>query len=569
MMPFNMDAIDQQVMDLKQRMETLQRDRSAKIDDIDNKKSDNENKISVMRESNKALRHQLSNFKNEEKISAVDSHSVHGLKRHVIKAKTEFDKLKVNISELSKKRSKLLGTLEAYAVETPQESKRGTMIDNTMKELENKLDQGLKKCNEATQIKTSFQQILDCRKGEKVLFDHELKEKNKIVESKDKDYKDLMVLFSETKKATGFEQSKLAKACNLYNKSQKQRKRQKNEKERMMKFYQKLIKQQEGAEEERQTHIRKVKEAKSTDKEQEDRLAAGLEPTSEKVEYLTAQQEKCCKLEGLFSNIMKVTELVEPVQIIEKVREKALSNESRRETFEKNQNKIIELHVNKENCMLNIYKSKFDNEDNPAPQQQNQSLQKPKVNDVPQQVKYCIGSIQQKMKQCSEGIHKYHSLNLQLESSMEALQATLKSVQKYNGTSNNRNEEDRCVMGLVDNFKNMWPIIQMLYDDWKKSNIKDSNMLAHPVGENSEIMPPTDELEGYLTSLHDIRVNLPSFHEITNEDVLKSNDQSDSDEDEEEELSRDQIKKIAAHQKIERERERELRQNDEKTRSIF
>jgi len=547
-----MDPIDEQVEHLRMRMELLQKDRSSKIQAIQAQKEANEEEIIAMRESNKQLRVQLSVLKRDKKANeSLGTQNLKDLRKGVLKAKSELDTLKVTSLKLKAKLSKLQDRYIACKLETPNSDLIGENGGHTTRDLENKLDKALKKCSEADQIRLTYEEIRDRLCEEKRHFGQELKSLDRILKSKEKDLNDLNALFVSTKKDTGAAQQELANARGSFEANQAMRRKQRIEKERMLQFQLKLIRQQEEAEVERKNKLRKLRNS-DFEQQNHEHVTTVTVPTFDDLEELRECEEAVAVYERMLHKLLEVMDLSGPNLILEKLTEQSRSAQNLQFLVKQQQARVDQMAGTKARL-----ESEIDNEriqDQLDLEEQVQDLESKK-----QEAK----SSQSEIESCQQWLASYSTLNLKIKASMKALQARLDSMgERVSSYTNDGLDSNLSLIDALSEIAQILERMQQKKDFFTISKHSSKSLMEGGLRQKQTSFVCLNDDEDFLDA-DDVdlpegntRIQLPSVKGTMATKQVRPQtpfDEEESDNDEEI-VSRDKVKRLDIEREAEKER---------------
>jgi len=213
-------VMTQQIDELRDRMRLLQQDRRANVDLLESNKVGNNDEVRNLRDENKELRIRLSQFARAGEggggEGGGESSDLAAARGEVLRMRQEYDSLK----SLATKHENSLGKLKDEVKTCTLESRRPSQEDNPLTRqiriLENKLDKAMIKYNEAQSIKTTYTQIVKRLKTERVGFDNQLSALERTLQSKQRDYEELLFLSGDAGHAREVGAQELQKVKGAY-----------------------------------------------------------------------------------------------------------------------------------------------------------------------------------------------------------------------------------------------------------------------------------------------------------------------------------------------------------------
>ena len=137
-MTLSRNVIDQQVDDLRLRMNLLQQDRRANVELVEANKASNSEEIKSLREDNKKLRLRMTQLQKRLASDKNGSSELSSLQKEALKLRTEFDSLKMISTKHREKLSKLIDEAKTCELEAIRPAQEDGPIARKIRILENK-----------------------------------------------------------------------------------------------------------------------------------------------------------------------------------------------------------------------------------------------------------------------------------------------------------------------------------------------------------------------------------------------------------------------------------------------
>lgn len=132
------DIIDQQVDDLRERMQLLQQDRRANVDILEAKKGGNIEEIRLLRDENKTLRLRLNQLQKRLTSGRGGQHELVVLQREALQLRTDFDSLKVTSNKHQHQLKKLKDEAKTCDLEATRPNQEDGPLSRKIRTLENR-----------------------------------------------------------------------------------------------------------------------------------------------------------------------------------------------------------------------------------------------------------------------------------------------------------------------------------------------------------------------------------------------------------------------------------------------
>lgn len=233
-------SVNEHMEDLRERMRILQSDRKINIDILETNKAANREDIRRLREESKELRAKLAQLQR-----TVDAEDEAQEQRHVEK---DLDRMRRSHDEFKNKSARLRAELDALIDQVKDlelESQRPHMEDNQytrrIRALENKLDKAMIKYNEAQSIRKTYEQIVKRLKEERIGFDNQLQAIERTLETKQKDYEELLLLAGDANHAREVALNELDRVRSGYHEERKQREKELRESHQMVQVRRQML----------------------------------------------------------------------------------------------------------------------------------------------------------------------------------------------------------------------------------------------------------------------------------------------------------------------------------------
>ncbi|KAL7547181.1 hypothetical protein ACHAWF_010501 [Thalassiosira exigua] len=353
---FHHDAVDGQVDDLRERMRLLQQDRRANIDLLEANKVANGNEVRSLKEDNKKLRMRLSNL---QKSAAVDHDSHHsdvdGMKKMVLQKRNEFDTQKSVVIKLSAKLNKLKDEAKICRLEEQRPNQEEGPLSRQIRSLENRLDKAMIQYNEAHGICSTYEHIVKRLKEERVSFDNQLTALERTLESKQRDFEELVLLSGDASHAREVAQQNLQKSKWFLEDNKNRRSRDIRERQQHVRIRKQMIKKHEKSDEERRKAL-----GTADGNDSSDSFSSPVPIGGRDSQQQIADQEHALNVyETAFRKIKDATGVSNVNEVIRKVVGQESTTKSLSSLTTKNQSKMEDLSQLQESLVQEVEKIKY------------------------------------------------------------------------------------------------------------------------------------------------------------------------------------------------------------------
>lgn len=137
-MPLAKDVLDQQVDDLRDRMQLLQQDRRANVDMLEANKFTNSEEIRSLRDENKELRLKLTQLQKRLSSERGEQHELVTFKREALHLRTDYDSMKVISNKRQQEMNKLIDEAKICELEAKPSIQGNGPLVRKIRVLENK-----------------------------------------------------------------------------------------------------------------------------------------------------------------------------------------------------------------------------------------------------------------------------------------------------------------------------------------------------------------------------------------------------------------------------------------------
>ena len=354
---YHQQPLDKQVDDLRERMRLLQQDRRANIDLLEANKVANGNEVRQLKEDNKKLRMRLSNL---QKSAALDHDShrsdVDGMKKLVLQKRNEFDTQKSAVIKLGAKLNKLKDEAKICRLEEQRPNQEEGPLARQIRSLENRLDKAMIQYNEAHGICSTYEHIVKRLKEERVSFDNQLTALERTLESKHRDFEELVLLSGDASHAREIAQQNLQKAKWAIDDHKNRRSRDIRERQQHVKIRKQMIKKHERSDEERRRAA--LGTADGTDASES--MASPVPIGGRNPQQQIADQEHALNVyETAFRKIKDATGVSTVSEVIRKVVGQESTTENLNSLTTQNQSKMEDLTRLQESLVEEVEKIKY------------------------------------------------------------------------------------------------------------------------------------------------------------------------------------------------------------------
>eukprot|EP00592_Proboscia_alata_P014183 CAMPEP_0194389822 /NCGR_PEP_ID=MMETSP0174-20130528/106176_1 /TAXON_ID=216777 /ORGANISM="Proboscia alata, Strain PI-D3" /LENGTH=526 /DNA_ID=CAMNT_0039182473 /DNA_START=55 /DNA_END=1636 /DNA_ORIENTATION=- len=311
------DVVEQQIDDLRERMRLLQHDRRANVEILEATKTSNSEEMRSLREEIKNLRTKQAKLQRSENIGQKGSHEIENIQKEALNLRAEYDSLKVIASKCKTQLTKLKDEEKICVLESKRPSQDDTPLARQIRTLENRLDKGMIKYNEAQSIRNTYQHIVKRLKEERISFDNQLAALDRTLHSKQKDYGELMLLGGDASHAREVSQQELHRARLFYEENKSRRDTEFRERQQLVKIRRQMIERQKQREEKQREIIDKQFFDDQIDREGE---AAGRGACFMNPEAIAQEEENKIDIyESAFRKIKEATGVSDVNEVIRKI----------------------------------------------------------------------------------------------------------------------------------------------------------------------------------------------------------------------------------------------------------
>jgi len=353
---FHHDVVDNQVDDLRDRMRLLQQDRRANIDLLETNQVANGNEVRSLKEDNKKLRMRLSNLQKSAALDHGSHHSdVDGMKKLVLQKRNEFDTQKSVVMKLSAKLNKLKDEAKNCRLEEHRPNQEEGPLSRQIRSLENRLDKAMIQYNEAHAICSTYEHIVKRLKEERVSFDNQLTALERTLESKQRDYEELVLLSGDASHAREVAQQNLQKSKWSVEDNKNRRSRDIRERQQHVKIRKQMIKKHEKSDEERRKALGTADGTDSSDS-----MASPVPIGGRNSQQQIADQEHALNIyETAFRKIKDATGVSNVNEVIRKVVGQESTTENLTSLTTQNQSKMEGLSRLQESLVQEVETIKY------------------------------------------------------------------------------------------------------------------------------------------------------------------------------------------------------------------
>ncbi|KAJ3215197.1 hypothetical protein HK099_006482 [Clydaea vesicula] len=222
-----LNAVDDELHDLKLRFELLEGDRKAYYETSQWAIRQNKTEISQMRQKNKELSEAVAKFKKMENgySGRLNMSELEKFDQRVCELHKKYDEIQ---AEVWQKKKKLMGMYDQLAdlkrdSELVESNSQDSQEAKEIRMLENKLDKALIKYNEAQSIKKTYDQIVKKLQEERLTFDNQLANFEKTLKDRKQDAAELELMSKDANHAKEVAKAELARFEQQINEERKQR----------------------------------------------------------------------------------------------------------------------------------------------------------------------------------------------------------------------------------------------------------------------------------------------------------------------------------------------------------
>mmetsp|Transcript_17931 Transcript_17931/g.39090 ORF Transcript_17931/g.39090 Transcript_17931/m.39090 type:complete len:561 (-) Transcript_17931:406-2088(-) len=351
---FHHDVVDKQVDDLRDRMRLLQQDRRANIDLVESNKVANGNEVRSLKEDNKKLRMRLSNLQKSAALDHDSHHSdVDGMKKLVLQKRNEFDTQKSVVIKLGAKLNKLNDEATICRLEERRPNQEEGPLSRQIRSLENRLDKAMIQYNEAHGICSTYEHIVKRLKEERVSFDNQLTALERTLESKQRDYEELVLLSGDASHAREVAQQNLQKSKWSFDDNKNRRSRDIRERQQHVKIRKQMVKKHDKSDEER-------RRALGTAGDDSDSMMSPVPIGGRTSQQQIADQEHDLNIyETAFRKIRDATGVSNVNEVIQKVVGQGSTTENLTSLTTQNQSKMEDLSRLQDSLVQEVEKIKY------------------------------------------------------------------------------------------------------------------------------------------------------------------------------------------------------------------
>ncbi|KAL7538971.1 hypothetical protein ACHAXR_008922 [Thalassiosira sp. AJA248-18] len=529
---FHHDMADKQVDDLRDRMRLLQQDRRANIDLLEANKVANGNEVRSLKEDNKKLRMRLSNLQKSAALDQNNHHSdVNGMKKLVLQKRNEFDTQKSVVIKLSAKLNKLKDEAKICRLEEHRPNQEEGPISRQIRSLENRLDKALIQYNEAHGICSTYEHIVKRLNEERVSFDNQLTAIERTLESKQRDYEELVLLSGDASHAREVAQQNLQKSKWVLEDNKGRRSRDIRERQQHVKIRKQMIKKHEKSDEDR-------RKALGTADDSADSISSPVPIGGRSPQQQIADQEHALNVyETAFRKIKDATGVSNVNEVIRKVVGQESTTDNLSSLTEQNQSKMEDLTRLQESLVQEVEKIKYS-----APR----SSKSTKTIDEQQELLYLRSSLFERAK---SQFDRLAFVMVSIKAGVEHLRDKFTSLP----TNEFELEGDVREDTLPDVIRSSGDLLVDVH-----TKTKDSELQMHLTIQDSkltELKRSASRVQNRRPMSHGAtegipfnqRISLPSAKEISAFDHDSDAETGFGDIDAEEEISRDGVKKASSN----------------------
>mmetsp|Transcript_8977 Transcript_8977/g.9496 ORF Transcript_8977/g.9496 Transcript_8977/m.9496 type:complete len:582 (+) Transcript_8977:58-1803(+) len=347
-------SVNEHMEDLKERMRILQSDRKINIDILEANKAANREDIRRLREESKELRAKLAQLQR-----TVDAEDDAQEQRHVEK---DLERMRRSHDELKSKSSRLRNELDLLIDQVKDlelESRRPHMEDNqytrTIRALENKLDKAMIKYNEAQSIRKTYEQIVKRLKEERIGFDNQLQAIERTLQTKQKDYEELLLLAGDANHAREVALNELERVRAGYQEERKQREKELRESHQMVQVRRQMLERMKQREKLRNQLNGSSNGFNDSNLQQAVQNATANMIAKERIET----RNKIDIFENAFRKIKEATGVSDVNEVIQKIVSQEGTTENLISLTRENSNKIETLNEQKRRLKLRVEEIKY------------------------------------------------------------------------------------------------------------------------------------------------------------------------------------------------------------------
>jgi len=358
-------VVHQQVEDLRERLQLLQKDRRANVDLLETTKLNNAEEIKSLREENKELRSKLTRLhKSFTSSKQQGKNELATLRREVLDRRTEYDSLKLASGKRMRELINLRDEAKACELEATRTTQDDTPLASQIRLLENRLDTAMIKYNEAQSIKSTYEHIVKRLKEERVGFDNQLAAMERTVQAKQRDYEELLLLSGDASHARDVAQQNLHAVRCDYEEKRAGREGDLRERHQFVKIRKQMIERQKKKEEEKrqeQYHQHEEQQAASTYNEDGSGSAWGHGSGGSIHDAHEEQQDTIDMYERAFRKIREATGVSDVNEVIKKIIGQESTTDNLISLTKQNQERIEKLAKQRDELRKGVEDRQYNN----------------------------------------------------------------------------------------------------------------------------------------------------------------------------------------------------------------
>lgn len=345
-------ALNQQVEDLRERLNMLKSDRKANVDVLESNKSANKDEIKKLRDENKTLRKKYAQL---QRTTTMDSEKDE--KKQIEREVERLRKIRDEFSMKAARTKKELDGIKDHMKDLELDSKRPHMEDNEytrrIRSLENKLDKAMIKFNEAQSIRKTYEQIVRRLNEERVGFDNQLAAIERTLAAKQRDYEELLLLAGDSTHARESALGELERVRTGYEEERKRREKELRERHQVVQLRRQML--------ERMKQREKLRHQLAGQKTQAAIAADNATTASQKSIALEKQESrnKVDIFENAFRKIKEATGVSDVNEVIQKIVSQESTTENLIAVTKENQAKIEALNDEKKRIKVQCEELKY------------------------------------------------------------------------------------------------------------------------------------------------------------------------------------------------------------------
>jgi len=300
---------------------------------------------------------------NLQKSVALDHDSAHhsdvdGMKKLVLQKRNEYDTQKSAVLKLSSKLKSLKDEAKICRLEEQRPSQEeGGPLARQIQSLENRLDKAMIQYNEAYGICSTYEHIVKRLKEERVAFENQLTALERTLESKHRDFEELVLLSGDAGHAREIAQQNLQKSKWALEDNKARRSRDIRDRQQHVKIRKQMIKKHERSDEERR---RAALGTADVDTSADDSEMASIPIGGRSAQQQIADQEHALNVyETAFRKIKDATGVSNVNEVIRKVVGQGATTDNLSVLTTQNQAKMEDLTRLQESLIQEVEKMKY------------------------------------------------------------------------------------------------------------------------------------------------------------------------------------------------------------------